>query len=72
MAIRRKEKGSGFIYIASPQQGDIRLQGPPSGRGADDGARTRDRRVPADVRADSQATLLSTPRRKGKDLKKAN
>ncbi|GFO08251.1 hypothetical protein PoB_003475600 [Plakobranchus ocellatus] len=51
----------GFLYIASPQQGDLRLQGPPSGRGADGGARTRDRRVPADLRVDSQATLPPTP-----------
>ncbi|GFN92906.1 TBC1 domain family member 2b [Plakobranchus ocellatus] len=52
---------SGFLYIASPQKGDLRLLGPPSGRGADGGARIRDRRVPADLRADSQATVPSTP-----------
>ncbi|GFN86932.1 endonuclease-reverse transcriptase [Plakobranchus ocellatus] len=46
----------------SPQQGDLRLSGPPSGQGAGSGARTRDRRVPADLRADSQATVLPTPR----------
>ncbi|GFO34030.1 hypothetical protein PoB_006053500 [Plakobranchus ocellatus] len=40
----------GFLYIASP-----------SGQGAGSGARTRDRRVPADLRADSQATVLPTP-----------
>ncbi|GFO35453.1 hypothetical protein PoB_006195800 [Plakobranchus ocellatus] len=45
----------------SPQQGDLRLSGPPSGQGAASGARTRDRRVPADLRADSQATVLPTP-----------
>ncbi|GFO23700.1 hypothetical protein PoB_005020500 [Plakobranchus ocellatus] len=50
-----------FLYIASPQQGDLRLSGPPSGQGAGSGARTRDRRVPADLRADSQATMLPTP-----------
>ncbi|GFO34333.1 hypothetical protein PoB_006083800 [Plakobranchus ocellatus] len=48
-----------FLYIASPQQGDLRLSGPPSGQGAGSGARTRDRRVPADLWADSQATLDS-------------
>ncbi|GFO26126.1 hypothetical protein PoB_005263100 [Plakobranchus ocellatus] len=53
---------SEFLYIASPQQGDLRLSGPPSGQGASSGARTRDRRVPADLRADSQATVLQTPR----------
>ncbi|GFO03448.1 hypothetical protein PoB_002995300 [Plakobranchus ocellatus] len=45
-----------FLYIASPQQGDLRLLGPPSGQGAGSGARTRDRRVPADLRADSLTT----------------
>ncbi|GFN96143.1 LOW QUALITY PROTEIN: hypothetical protein PoB_002264900 [Plakobranchus ocellatus] len=40
-----------------PQQGDLRLSGPPSGQGADDGARTPDRRFPADLRADSLATV---------------
>ncbi|GFO08329.1 acid sensing ion channel 1 [Plakobranchus ocellatus] len=39
-----------------PQQSDPRLSGPPSGQGADGGARTRDSRVPADLRADSPAT----------------
>ncbi|GFN76458.1 Arginase [Plakobranchus ocellatus] len=55
---------------ASPQQGDLRLLGPPSGRGADGGARTRDRRVPADLRADSQATVPPTlPDQVGKKRK---
>ncbi|GFO34325.1 hypothetical protein PoB_006083000 [Plakobranchus ocellatus] len=54
--------GSGFLYIASPQKGDLRLLGPPSDQGADGGARTRDRRVPADIRADSQATVPPTPK----------
>ncbi|GFO46047.1 hypothetical protein PoB_007255200 [Plakobranchus ocellatus] len=51
-----------------PQHGDLRLSDPPSGQGAGSGARTRDRRVPtdlrrvpADLRADSQATVLPTP-----------
>ncbi|GFO15554.1 hypothetical protein PoB_004205900 [Plakobranchus ocellatus] len=44
---------------ASPQQGDLRLSGPPSGQDAGGGARTRDRRVPADLRADSLATVSS-------------
>ncbi|GFO19029.1 hypothetical protein PoB_004553400 [Plakobranchus ocellatus] len=52
-----------FLYMASPQQGDLRLSGPPSGQGAKSGARTRDRRVPADLRADSQATVLPKPPR---------
>ncbi|GFO49262.1 hypothetical protein PoB_007576700 [Plakobranchus ocellatus] len=37
------------------------FSGPPSGQGAGSGARTRDRMVPADLRADSQATVLPTP-----------
>ncbi|GFO27834.1 hypothetical protein PoB_005433900 [Plakobranchus ocellatus] len=45
----------------SPQQGDLRLSGPPSGQGAGGGARTRDRRVPADLRADWLATEPPTP-----------
>ncbi|GFO07383.1 hypothetical protein PoB_003388800 [Plakobranchus ocellatus] len=51
-------------FMASPQQDDLRLLGPPSGRGADGGARTRDGRVPADLRTDSQATVPPTSRRK--------
>ncbi|GFO07962.1 hypothetical protein PoB_003446700 [Plakobranchus ocellatus] len=46
---------------ACPQQGDLRLLGPPSGRGAHGRARTCDRRIPADLRADSQATVPPTP-----------
>ncbi|GFN94583.1 hypothetical protein PoB_002108900 [Plakobranchus ocellatus] len=49
------------VETTSPQQGDLRLSGPPSGQGAGSGARTRNRRVPADLRADSQATVLPTP-----------
>ncbi|GFN96447.1 hypothetical protein PoB_002295300 [Plakobranchus ocellatus] len=40
------------------QQGDLRLSGPPSGQGAGGGARNRDRRVPADLRAASQALVF--------------
>ncbi|GFN98579.1 hypothetical protein PoB_002508500 [Plakobranchus ocellatus] len=49
------------LCSASPQQGDLRLSGPPSGQGAGSGARTRDRMVPADLRADSLATVPPTP-----------
>ncbi|GFO19825.1 hypothetical protein PoB_004633000 [Plakobranchus ocellatus] len=45
---------------STPQQGDLGLSGPPSGQGAGSGARTRDRRVPADLRADSLATVPPT------------
>ncbi|GFN81349.1 hypothetical protein PoB_000785500 [Plakobranchus ocellatus] len=43
---------------ASPQQGDLRLSGPPSGQGAGGGAGTR--RVPADLRADFMDASLLT------------
>ncbi|GFN79999.1 hypothetical protein PoB_000650500 [Plakobranchus ocellatus] len=39
------------------KRGDLRLQGPWSGRGADGETRTRDRRVLTDVRADTLATV---------------
>ncbi|GFO13170.1 hypothetical protein PoB_003967500 [Plakobranchus ocellatus] len=45
-----------------PEQGDLRLSGPPSGQDDDDGARTRNRRVPADLRADSLTTEPLTPK----------
>ncbi|GFO39740.1 hypothetical protein PoB_006624500 [Plakobranchus ocellatus] len=50
--------------VASPQKGDLRLYGPPSGQGADGGARTRDKRVPANLRADSQVTVPPIPSKK--------
>ncbi|GFN77683.1 hypothetical protein PoB_000418900 [Plakobranchus ocellatus] len=50
----------GVLYIASPQQGDLRLSGSPSGQGAGGGARTRGRIVHADLRADSLATVPPT------------
>ncbi|GFO29672.1 hypothetical protein PoB_005617700 [Plakobranchus ocellatus] len=52
---------SGLLYIASPQQGNLRLQGLLSGRSTDGGAQTHDRRVPADRRTDSQATVPTMP-----------
>ncbi|GFO00133.1 solute carrier family 22 member 21 [Plakobranchus ocellatus] len=55
-------KTMGDIPDASPKRGDLRLLGPPSGQGADGGARTRDGRVLADLRADSLTTTeLPTP-----------
>ncbi|GFN93057.1 hypothetical protein PoB_001956300 [Plakobranchus ocellatus] len=47
--------------MLSPQQGDLRFSGPPSGQSAGGGAGTRDRRVSADLRADSLATVPPTP-----------
>ncbi|GFO01189.1 hypothetical protein PoB_002769400 [Plakobranchus ocellatus] len=59
--VEKQEGCDWFLYIASPQQGDLRFSGPLSGQGAGGGARTRDRRVPADLRADSLATEQPTP-----------
>ncbi|GFO35206.1 hypothetical protein PoB_006171100 [Plakobranchus ocellatus] len=50
------------IRIASSQQGDLRLSGPPTSQDDDDGARTRNRRVSADFRVDSLATEPPTPK----------
>ncbi|GFO25098.1 hypothetical protein PoB_005160300 [Plakobranchus ocellatus] len=50
-----------FVPVPVHNEGDLRLSGPPSGQGAGSGARTRDRRVPADLRADSLATVPPTP-----------
>ncbi|GFO08003.1 hypothetical protein PoB_003450800 [Plakobranchus ocellatus] len=49
------------LGIASPQRGDLKLAGPPPGQGAGGGARTRYRKVPADLRAGSLATVPPTP-----------
>ncbi|GFN85174.1 hypothetical protein PoB_001168000 [Plakobranchus ocellatus] len=45
----------------SPQKGDLRLLGPPSGQGAGSGAQIRGKRVPVDLRADSLTTVPQTP-----------
>ncbi|GFO50680.1 hypothetical protein PoB_007718500 [Plakobranchus ocellatus] len=50
-----------FLYVASPQQGRLRLSSPKSGQGAGGEARTRDRKDPADIRADSLSTVPQTP-----------
>ncbi|GFO31377.1 hypothetical protein PoB_005788200 [Plakobranchus ocellatus] len=49
------------VKSASPQQGDLRLSGPLSGQDAGGGARTHDRKIPADFRVDMLATLGPTP-----------
>ncbi|GFO49858.1 hypothetical protein PoB_007636300 [Plakobranchus ocellatus] len=51
-----------LLCVATPQQGDFRFSGRPSGQGADGGTRTHDRMVPADLRADSLATVPPMPR----------
>ncbi|GFN99316.1 hypothetical protein PoB_002582200 [Plakobranchus ocellatus] len=51
-----------FLYIASPQQDDLRLSSPQTGQGAGGEARTHDRKVPTDLKAYSLATVPPTPR----------
>ncbi|GFN82656.1 hypothetical protein PoB_000916200 [Plakobranchus ocellatus] len=43
---------------------------PPSGWGAGGGARTRDRRIPAELRADSLATVPPTPQENLRNITK--
>ncbi|GFO45762.1 hypothetical protein PoB_007226700, partial [Plakobranchus ocellatus] len=45
----------------SPEQSDFKLSGPLTGQGAIGGARTRGRRVPADLTARSPAIVSPTP-----------
>ncbi|GFO18286.1 hypothetical protein PoB_004479100 [Plakobranchus ocellatus] len=47
--------------MASPQQGDLRLSGPPTGQGVGGRARTRDRRALADLWADLLPTMPPKP-----------
>ncbi|GFN84734.1 hypothetical protein PoB_001124000 [Plakobranchus ocellatus] len=44
-----------------PQQGDLRLSGPPSSQGAYGETRIRGRRIPEDLREDSLSTVPPTP-----------
>ncbi|GFN78955.1 hypothetical protein PoB_000546100 [Plakobranchus ocellatus] len=48
------------VAVCQPQV-DLRFSDPPSGQGAEGGARTRDRMVSADLTADSLSTMLPTP-----------
>ncbi|GFO05179.1 hypothetical protein PoB_003168400 [Plakobranchus ocellatus] len=50
--------------LITEDQGDFRLSVPPSCQGASDEARTCDRSVPANLRADSLATVPPTPSHK--------
>ncbi|GFO31559.1 hypothetical protein PoB_005806400 [Plakobranchus ocellatus] len=50
----------GTLAHIGPQRGDPRLSGPPSGQGNGGLARTRDRWVPADLRAESLTTVPPT------------
>ncbi|GFO33952.1 sodium-coupled monocarboxylate transporter 1 [Plakobranchus ocellatus] len=55
-SVEMQEKNNGVNNPGFVKEGDLRLLGPPSGQGAGRGARTRDRRVPPDLRSDSLAT----------------
>ncbi|GFN91065.1 hypothetical protein PoB_001757100 [Plakobranchus ocellatus] len=64
----RSQGGFGIVTLshvlkerASPQQGDLRLAGPPSGQDTGGGTQTRDRQVPADLRTEPLATEPPTP-----------
>ncbi|GFO16595.1 hypothetical protein PoB_004310000 [Plakobranchus ocellatus] len=51
-----------IVCILSPQHGDLRFSGPPSGQSDGVGARTPDRIVNADIKTDSLFTVPPTPR----------
>ncbi|GFO07707.1 hypothetical protein PoB_003421200 [Plakobranchus ocellatus] len=55
------QKQLDFQKIWNLQQGDLRPSGPPSGQGVGGEARTRSRRVPADLRPDSLFTVPLAP-----------
>ncbi|GFN93862.1 hypothetical protein PoB_002036800 [Plakobranchus ocellatus] len=50
-----------FLGIASSEQGDLRISGPPSRQGADGRARTRKNRIPECLRVESLSTLPPMP-----------
>ncbi|GFO07492.1 hypothetical protein PoB_003399700 [Plakobranchus ocellatus] len=49
VAVRNEYQAFKQYLRASPQPGELWFSGPPSGQGADGGARTRDTRVPEDL-----------------------
>ncbi|GFO21625.1 hypothetical protein PoB_004813000 [Plakobranchus ocellatus] len=59
--VRVEEGDEKTRWQLGPQQGDLRLLSPPSGQSAGSGARTRDRKVSADLGADSLATVPPKP-----------
>ncbi|GFO39858.1 hypothetical protein PoB_006636300 [Plakobranchus ocellatus] len=48
-------------YVTHFFTGDLKLAGPPSGQGAGGGTRTRDGKVPADLKANSLANVPPKP-----------
>ncbi|GFO45447.1 hypothetical protein PoB_007195200 [Plakobranchus ocellatus] len=57
---RRREAYRFTEFEFSQVECDPKLSGPPSGQGAGGGARTCDRRVPVELRADLLATVQPT------------
>ncbi|GFO10653.1 Cd109 antigen-like [Plakobranchus ocellatus] len=57
---------SSYIQLALKTTSRIKLSGPLLGQGICGGARTRDRRFPADLRADSLSTVPPTPPSNGR------
>ncbi|GFO18150.1 hypothetical protein PoB_004465500 [Plakobranchus ocellatus] len=57
----QQQQASGIWKRASLQQGDIGLSGTQSGQVVYGGARTREKMVPSDLRADSLSTVPRTP-----------
>ncbi|GFN99276.1 hypothetical protein PoB_002578200 [Plakobranchus ocellatus] len=49
-----------LLFVDSLHKGDLRLSSALTDQGAGEGDRTHDRRVPADLRADSLSTVPST------------
>ncbi|GFO44279.1 hypothetical protein PoB_007078400 [Plakobranchus ocellatus] len=60
-------EGGGFPWckeVGCPPRSDLRLSGPPSGQGACGRALTRNRKAPADLRADSLSPVPRSPQSK--------
>ncbi|GFO03320.1 hypothetical protein PoB_002982500 [Plakobranchus ocellatus] len=63
---KKKQKIDCFLRIASPQLGNLRFSGPPSGQCSSPQRQTG----PADLKADSLSTVPSTLLKKTKEKKK--
>ncbi|GFO07423.1 hypothetical protein PoB_003392800 [Plakobranchus ocellatus] len=57
---KKKKKRSNYAEADNSWLSDLRLSGPPPGQGASSGARTCDRKVPANLSMDSLATVPPT------------
>ncbi|GFN82539.1 hypothetical protein PoB_000904500 [Plakobranchus ocellatus] len=61
MGERGEEEEEVECVEMSPQDDDLRLSGPPSDQGAGGGARTRDIRIPVNLRAGSLCAVPPAP-----------